>query len=56
MKRIAIKHDIQVPGWGMIKEGSQYKVDKFNSRYVYIKLHEHVILRLARKGDCIVLY
>lgn len=56
MRKIAIKHDIQVPGWGMIKEGTQYKVDKYNSRYVYIKLSESTTLRLARKGDCTILY
>ncbi len=56
MRKIAVKHDIQVPGWGTIKEGTQYEVDKYNSRYVYVKPHEHVTLRLARKGDCTILY
>ena len=56
MKKIAIKHDMNIPGWGLIEEGTTFKVDRFNKRFVYVKLHERVELRLARKGDCIVIY
>lgn len=56
MKKIKTSHDLQIPGWGFIPAGTQFKVDKFNKRFVYVKLHERVNLRLARKADCEVLY
>lgn len=56
MKKIRIKHDLQIPGWGKISAGTEFKVDKFNRRFVYVKLHDRVNLRLARKADCEVIY
>lgn len=56
MKKIEISHNLTIPGWGIIPAGQQFKVEKYNSRYVYIKLKERVILRVARKADCKIIY
>lgn len=56
MKKIRTKHDLQIPGWGNISAGTEFKVDKFNKRFVYVKLKDRVTLRLARKADCEVIY
>jgi len=56
MRKIRIRHDLQIPGWGLIRKGTEYKVKECNSRYVYVELLDGVILRLARKGDCEKVY
>ena len=56
MKKIRTKHNLEIPGWGHIPAGTEFKVDKFNKRFIYVKLHERVTLRLARKADCEVIY
>ena len=56
MKKIRIRKDLRIPGWGLIREGTEYKVSRFNSRFVYVELQDGVILRLARKGDCEKVY
>jgi len=56
MKKICVRRDIVVPGWGLIPAGSAFRVDRYNSRYVYVKLAEGVVLRLARKSDCEKIY
>lgn len=56
MRKIRTKHELNIPGWGVIPTGTQFKVEKFNKRFVYVKLKERVTLRLARKADCEVLY
>lgn len=56
MRKIKLKHDMNIPGWGFIPKGTAYNVYKFNSRFVYVKLNSGAILRLARKGDCEVMY
>lgn len=56
MRKISIKHDMRIPGWGLIKEGETYKVLRFNQRFVYVELKTGVTLRLARKRDCNVMY
>lgn len=56
MKKIKTRHDLNIPGWGFIPAGTQFKVEKFNKRFVYVELKERVNLRLARKADCEVLY
>lgn len=56
MRKIEIKHDIMIPGWGYIKEGTRYKVERFNKRHVYVKMVSGAILRLARKRDCNIIY
>jgi len=56
MKKIRLRHDMRIPGWGLIREGAEFKVDHFNSRFVYVALREGVILRLARKADCEKVY
>lgn len=56
MKKIKTSHDLNILGWGLIPAGTQFNVEKFNSRFVYVKLREHVTLRLARKADCEIIY
>ena len=56
MRKIRIRHDLRIPGWGLIPAGVEFKVDRYNSRFVYVELREGVTLRLARKGDCEKVY
>ena len=56
MRKIKTKHDLQIPGWGFIPAGTSFKVEKFNKRFVYVNLKDRVTLRLARKGDCEIVY
>lgn len=51
MKKIKTRHDLNIPGWGLIPAGTSFKVEKFNQRFVYVKVREHVTLRLARKAQ-----
>lgn len=55
MKKITLKHDMYVYGYGTLKEGTPFKVEKFNKRFVYVKLGS-CELRLARKNDCNIVY
>ena len=56
MKKIKLANDMMIPGWGRIAKDTAFKVQKFNKRYVYVEVADRVILRLARKRDCITLY
>lgn len=56
MKKIKTSHDMMIPGWGMIKEGTPLSVERFNKRFVYVKIYSGVMLRLTRKADFLVLY
>lgn len=56
MKKIKISHDLSVPGWGVIKAGAVFKVQKFNKRFVYVELKSGAVLRLNRKSDCEIVY
>ena len=56
MRKIKLSHDMFVPGWGALKKGAPFKVDRFNKRYVYVSLADRVTLRLARKADCEIVY
>lgn len=56
MKRIRVTHDMQIPGYGLIRKGTEFDVDRYNKRFVYAIVHERVILRLARKRDTEVVY
>lgn len=56
MKKIKLSHDLNCPGWGLIKKDTAFKVLRYNSRWVYVELKPGCILRLARKGDCVILY
>lgn len=47
MRKIRLKEDMRVPGWGLVRDGTEFKVEKFNSRYVYVRLGA-CSLRLAR--------
>ena len=56
MRKIRVRHDMRIPGWGLICEGTEFKVERYNSRFVYVALREGVTLRLARKADCEKIY
>lgn len=56
MKKIKTSHELNIPGWGIISAETEFKVEKFNKRFVYVKLTEYTTLRLARKADCEVIY
>lgn len=56
MRKIEISHDLMIPGWGLIPKGATFKVERYNSRFVYVMLNAACELRLARKGDCKKLY
>lgn len=38
MRKIRLKEDINVPGWGIVRAGTEFKVEKYNSKYIYVKL------------------
>lgn len=56
MKKIKLSHNVVVPGWGLIKEGTPFKVAKFNKRFVYVTLQSGAVLRLSRTSDCKIVY
>ena len=56
MRKIKVSHDVLVPGWGLIKAGTAFKVQKFNKRFVYVELSSGSLLRLSRKSDCEIVY
>lgn len=56
MKKIRLRNDLKIPGYGIIQKGTEYKVEKYNSRFVYVRVESGAILRLARRGDCEVVY
>ncbi|MBR4377339.1 MAG: hypothetical protein IKP50_00415 [Bacilli bacterium] len=56
MKKIRLRNDLKISGYGMILKGTEYKVEKYNTRYVYIRVESGALLRLARRGDCEVVY
>lgn len=56
MRKIKTKHELKIPGFGIIPKGTAFKVERFNKRFVYCKLNYGTELRLARKADCEVVY
>ena len=56
MRKIKLAHDADIPGWGRIAKDTAFKVMRFNKRYVYVELKPGIILQLARKRDCIIVY
>ena len=56
MRKIKIRHDLNIPGLGIVSAGTQFKVVRYNKRFVYVLVNERVELRLARKSDCEVMY
>lgn len=56
MKKIKTKHDMNIPGWGFIPAGTPYMVERYNTRFVYVRMNSGCIMRLARKADCEIVY
>lgn len=52
MKKIKLKRDVYVPGYGLVKKETPFDVTSYNSRYIYVKLSKGSNIRLARKSDC----
>ncbi len=48
MKKIEVIEDIRFIGVPTLKAGTQFKVEKFNSRFVYVRYFNYS-LRLSRK-------
>ena len=38
MKKVRIKEDIKIIGFGYVRKGEIYKVEKYNSRFVYLNV------------------
>lgn len=38
MRKVKIKEDIRIMGYGMLRRGEMFDVEKHNSRFVYIRL------------------
>ena len=56
MKKIKLRRDLNIPGWGKIPADTSFTVERFNKRFIYVLLNDRVELKLARKADCIILY
>lgn len=54
MEKVELVNDISVYGVGAIKKGTQFKVDVFNSKYVYVTYLD-CTLQISRK-DIKVIY
>lgn len=48
MKKIRLKEDMNIIGYGLLKSGTVFKVERYNTRYVYVKLG-NCELQLSRK-------
>lgn len=48
MKKIRLIKDLKIIGYGTIKSGTEFKVEKYNTRYVYVDLNR-CTLQLSRK-------
>ena len=48
MRKIRLKNDVKVMGYGTIPSGTEFKVERYNTRYVYVMLGR-CELRLSRK-------
>ena len=56
MRKIETSHDLRIPGFGIIEKGTPFTVEKYNKRFVYVRVSTGASLRLARKSDCVVIY
>ena len=48
MKKVRLIKDLYIMGYGTIKSGTEFKVERYNTRYVYVKLNG-CELQLSRK-------
>lgn len=48
MKKVRLKEDLYIMYFGKVKAGTEFKVDRFNNRFVYVK-YLGCVLRLSRK-------
>lgn len=48
MRKIKLLNDTYIPGWGRLAAGTAFMVEKYNTRYVYVRLGG-CELRLTRK-------
>lgn len=48
MKKATLKSDIWLYGYGVLKAGTHYAVEKANARYAYLHLRDGVTARVKR--------
>lgn len=48
LRKVKLAHDVEIIGFDTIPKGTEFKVEKHNSRYVYVKYH-NCELQLSRK-------
>ena len=48
MKKVKLIKDLKIMGYGTIRAGMEFKVERYNTRYVYVTLNG-CTLQLSRK-------
>lgn len=48
MKKATLKSDIWLNGYGVLKAGTRYLVEKANTRYAYLQLQPRLTARVKR--------
>ena len=48
LKKVKLKNDTYMNGYGVIKAGTKFEVKRYNTRYVYVKF-KNLELQLSRK-------
>lgn len=54
MRKVMLKEDVRFNGWMTLSKGTKLNVDKYNSRYVYVK-YNGLTLKLT-KNDVETVY
>lgn len=49
MKYVTLKNDLPIQGYYTLKAGTRLKVNKYNSRYIYVDIDSHCTLTLTYK-------
>lgn len=55
MKKATLKSDIWLNGYGVLKAGTRYPVEKANTRYAYLQLQPRLTARVKR-SDIVLKY
>lgn len=48
MKKATLKSDVWLNGYGVLKAGTRYPVEKANTRYAYLQLQPRLTARVKR--------
>lgn len=49
MKNITLANDLPIKGYYTLKAGTKLPVQRYNSRYIYVYINAHLILKLTYK-------